>query len=165
MGEVRAEGLLRAIDPVVRDGLSAEQEAAIRNAARQDTRKSHPVGIRLSLPSPFGRLYLTLVAGRARRSAARLVVERARHPLSGLANLIAIAVLGATVVPAGVAIFLARLRRPYSVTPKAFALARLIPVPASLRLPGRCRLARTRAPPAAGPSPIGAPRPAPVIAA
>ena len=106
MGEVRAEGLLRAIDPVVRDGLSAEQEAAIRNAARQDTWIEHPVDIRLGLPSPFGRLYLTLVAGSERRSAARLVVERARHPLNGLGNLIAMAGIGATVVLAGVAIFL-----------------------------------------------------------
>ncbi len=106
MGEVRAERLLRAIDPVVRGSLSAEQEAAIRNAARQDTWKEHPVDIRLSLPSPFGRLYLTLVAGRERRSNARLVVERARHPLGGLGNLIAIAGIGAIVALAGVAIFL-----------------------------------------------------------
>ncbi len=107
MGEVRAEGLLRAIDPVVRDGLSAEQEAAIRNAARQDTWVEHPVDIRLSLPSPFGgRLYLTLVAGRERRGAARLAAERTRHPLSGLANLIAIAGIAAIVALAGVAIFL-----------------------------------------------------------
>ncbi len=106
MGEVRAEGLIRAIDPVVRDGLSAEQEAAIRNAAKQDTWEEHPVDIRLGLLSPFGRLYLTLVAGRERRGAARLVVQRARHPLSGLANLIAIAGIAATVALAGVAIFL-----------------------------------------------------------
>ncbi len=106
MGEVRAEGLLRAIDPVVRDGLSAEQEAAIRDAARQDTWKEHPVDIRLNLPSPFGCLYLTLVAGRERRGTARLVVERARHPLSGLANLIAIAGIGTVVALAGAAIFL-----------------------------------------------------------
>ena len=54
MGEVRAEGLLRAIDPVVRVGLSIEQEAAIRNAARQDIWIEHPVDIRLSLPLPVG---------------------------------------------------------------------------------------------------------------
>ncbi len=106
MGEVRAESLLRAIDPVVRDSLSAAQEAAIRDAARQDTWKEHPVDIRPSLPSPFGRLYLTLVAGRERRGVARLAVERTRHPLSGLANLIAIAGIAATVALAGVAIFL-----------------------------------------------------------
>ncbi len=106
MGEFRAEGLLRAIDPAVRDGLSAEQEAAIRDAARQDTWVEHPVDLRLSLPSPFGRFYLTLVGGHERRGAARLVVERARHPLSGLANLIAIAGIGTIVTLAGAAIFL-----------------------------------------------------------
>ena len=106
MGEVRAEGLIRAIDPVVRDGLSAEQEAAIRNAAKQDTWEEHSVDIRLGLPSPFGRLYLTLVAGRERRGAARLVVERARHPLSRLANLIVIVGIGTIVALAAAAIFL-----------------------------------------------------------
>jgi hypothetical protein len=95
MGEVRAEGLLRALDPVVRKGLSEEQEDAIRTAARADAWRSHPVDIRLALASPFGRFYLALVGGRERRSAARLAMERARHPLSGAANL---AVLGTTAV-------------------------------------------------------------------
>ncbi len=47
-----------------------------------------------------------MVAGRERRGSARLAVERARHPLSGLANLIAIAGIGTIVALAGAAIFL-----------------------------------------------------------
>ncbi len=49
MGQVRAEGLLRA------------QEGAIRAAVRQDVWKRHPVDIRMALPTPFGRFYLALV--------------------------------------------------------------------------------------------------------
>ncbi len=95
MGEVRAEGLLRAIDPVVRAGLSNKQEDAIRAAARQDTWKGHPVDIRLALPTPFGRFYLTLVGGREHRSAARLAAERNRYPLASASNL---AIMGALIV-------------------------------------------------------------------
>ncbi len=95
MGEVRAEGLLRAIDPTVRAGLSLKQEDAIRAAARQDTWQPHPIALRLTLPSPFGRFFLALVGGRERRSATRLAAERDRHPLSGGVNL---AVIGAAAV-------------------------------------------------------------------
>jgi hypothetical protein len=106
MGEVRAEGLIRAMEPAVRAGLTVVQEAAIREAARQDAWLEHPVDIRLSVPSPFGRVYLGLVAGHERRSTARLAVERARHPLSGLANLLVIAGFTATIGLAGVALYL-----------------------------------------------------------
>ncbi len=70
MGEVRAEGLLRAIDPAVRVSLTEAQEDAIRAAARRDSWKRHPVDIRLALPTPFGRFYLALIGGREHRSAA-----------------------------------------------------------------------------------------------
>jgi hypothetical protein len=86
MGEVRAEGFLRAIDPVVRAGLSLKQEDAIRAAARQDSWKRHPVDIRLALTSPVGRFYLALVCGRERRSSARLAIERNRHLPVGAGN-------------------------------------------------------------------------------
>ncbi len=105
MGEVRAEGLLRAIDPAVREGFSEAQEEAIRAAARQDVWKRHPVDIRVALPTPFGRFYLALVGGRERRSAARLAVERDRHSLIGIGNLaMAVAVI-ATVALAGLAAY------------------------------------------------------------
>ncbi len=105
MGEVRAEGLMRAIDPVVRAGLSLKQEDAIRAAARQDTWKRHPVDIRLALPTPFGRLYLALVAGRERRSAARLSAEHRRYARIGAGSLVVGGVLIATVALAGLAVY------------------------------------------------------------
>ena len=94
MGEVRAEGLLRAIDPVVRAGLSLKQEQAIRAAARQDSWKGHPVDIRLALPTPFGRFYLALVGGREHRSTPRLATKRNRHPLASAGHL---AMVGASI--------------------------------------------------------------------
>jgi len=47
---------------------------------------AHPVDIRLSLPLPFGRYYLTLVAGPERRSRARLAEDRGRRPVVTLGN-------------------------------------------------------------------------------
>jgi len=96
MGEVRAERLMRAIPPEVRDGLSAEQAAAIREAARRNRWDRHPVDVRISLPTPFGRYYLTLVGGRERRNEARLAHDRAQHPFATLGNIAFFA--GATVL-------------------------------------------------------------------
>ena len=48
----------------------------------------HAVDIRLSLPLPFGHYYLTIVAGRERRSAARRASERSRRPLMTAANMV-----------------------------------------------------------------------------
>ncbi len=105
MGEVRAEGLLRAIDPVVRAGLSLKQEDAIRAAARQDAWQAHPIDLRLMLSSPFGRFHLALVGGRERRSATRLAVERARHPLSGGANRAIVGALAIILMLAGFGLY------------------------------------------------------------
>ena len=105
MGEVRAEGLMRAIDPAVRESFSEAQEGAIRAAVRQDVWKHHPVDIRMALPTPFGRFYLAVVAGRERRGAARLAVGRNRHPLAGVGNLAMVGVLIATAALAGLAVY------------------------------------------------------------
>lgn len=101
MGDVRAEALMRAIDPDVRANFTVDQENAIRAAARRDPWGQHPVDIRLSVPLLFGRFYMALVAGRERRSMARLVQERGKHPLGRLGNLIA---LGAIAVTVGLAV-------------------------------------------------------------
>lgn len=47
---------------------------------------AHPVDIRLSLPLPFGRYYLTLVAGPERRSSDRLANDRRERPLMTFGN-------------------------------------------------------------------------------
>jgi len=47
----------------------------------------HPVNVRVSVPLGFGRYYVTIIAGRERRSRDRLVAERHKHPLISFGNL------------------------------------------------------------------------------
>ena len=105
MGDVHAEQLMRSIDPAVLQSLSPAQQEAIREAARRDAWVGHPVDLRLSLPLPFGRCYVTLVAGRERRSAARRRSDH--HPLDSLGNVFFFA--GATVMLGALAFTLASL--------------------------------------------------------
>ena len=48
----------------------------------------HPLNLRVSLPLPFGRWYVTLVAGKERRGKTRLIEERKKHPLETAPNLV-----------------------------------------------------------------------------
>ncbi len=66
-------------------------EVASRRAdpGEQPWSSRHPVNVRLTIPLPFlGRCYLTVVAGRERRSPERLAVERRKHPLRTAGNVI-----------------------------------------------------------------------------
>jgi hypothetical protein len=65
---------------------------------------NHPVNIRLSVPLLFGRYYVTLVAGKERRSADRRVAERAKHPVGRLGNIVVFFALGVFIGLAGFAI-------------------------------------------------------------
>jgi len=68
-------------------GLTAEQKSALAEAAGEAPWRRHPIDIRLTVRLPFGPFYLTLVAGRERRSEARLRVERGVNPLRTARNL------------------------------------------------------------------------------
>ena len=48
----------------------------------------HAINIRLSIPRFFTRYYVTIVAGKERRSRERRVQERQKHPLTGFGNLV-----------------------------------------------------------------------------
>lgn len=63
---------------------------------------SHAVNLRLTLPTPFGRYYVTLLTGKERRSPQRQEDERRKHPLVTTANLAFLATLG---VVTGLALF------------------------------------------------------------
>ena len=86
MNEVRAELFLRRLPQHIRASLSREQEAALRAAAAGKAIHSHPVDIRLTIPTPWGRYYFALLGGRERRSGARLASERHMRPLATTAN-------------------------------------------------------------------------------
>ncbi len=55
----------------------------------------HPVNIRVSIPLlAFGRFYMTILAGRERRSGERRRLEREKHPLLTSANMIFLFIVG-----------------------------------------------------------------------
>ena len=60
---------------------------AQRSAPGGESWGRHPVNLRLSIPLPFGRYYVTLVAGKERRGAERLASERRKNPLLTFGNL------------------------------------------------------------------------------
>ncbi len=59
---------------------------AQRNAPGGESWDRHPVNLRLSIPLPVGRYYVTLVAGKERRGTERLASERRKHPLLTFGN-------------------------------------------------------------------------------
>ncbi len=89
--------------PEAVENTSGIEEHVASHSRRSGTAWStgHPVSIRVSVPSPFGRFYLTVVAGRERRSAGRLGSERLKHPLITAGNICLLAAVS-TIVGLGV---------------------------------------------------------------
>ncbi len=78
-----------------REGLSDNSSATVRKApGGEPWGNDHPVNIRLSIPLLFGRYYVTIVAGKERRSGERMASERKKHPLMKLGNLAVMAACG-----------------------------------------------------------------------
>ena len=78
-----------------REGLSDNSSASVRmSPGGEPWGNNHPVNIRFSLPLLLGRYYVTIVAGKERRSGKRLASERKKHPLMKLANLVVMAACG-----------------------------------------------------------------------
>lgn len=75
------EKLLDRLPPRILVGLSAEQKAAIANAAGEWKANSYRVNIRFSLPLPGSRWYFTMLGGPERRAPARRKSERAHNPI------------------------------------------------------------------------------------
>jgi len=67
--------LLSRLPADVRSRLSPEIQTMLAVAAADRPWRTHPVDIRISVPLPFGSFYLTLVAGRERRSPVRRAVD------------------------------------------------------------------------------------------
>lgn len=86
LNEVRAELFLRRLPREVRSSLTPAQEQALRQAAAGRGTEPHPLDIRLSIPTPWGRYYFALFGGRERRSAARRASDRRLRPLATTAN-------------------------------------------------------------------------------
>ena len=84
------------VDEVEADRSSSEAmpERAQPVPAEREWTARHPINLRVTLPMPFGRWYVTLVAGRERRSKERLSEERLKHPLETGPNLLFLFSLG-----------------------------------------------------------------------
>lgn len=83
------------LEQETREGVGDNASASPRKAPGDEPwGNDHPVNIRLSIPLPGGRYYVTLVAGKERRSGERLASERKKHPLIKLGNLVVMAACG-----------------------------------------------------------------------
>lgn len=97
MREARAEQMLSRLDPETRARIGPELEDALR-AAGPAAWARHPVDLRLTLPWFGGPVFVALVAGRERRSAARRQVERRRHPVISLGNVALFTAVGTVAI-------------------------------------------------------------------
>lgn len=68
--------------------LTPDLMRAIAEAAAPRAWALHPVDIRLSIPLPFGRYYLALVAGPERRPPERRAAESNEHRVMTASNLL-----------------------------------------------------------------------------
>ncbi len=83
------------LEQETREELSDNSSASVRKApGGEPWGNDHPVNIRLSIPLLVGRYYVTIVAGKERRSGERLASERKKHPLMKLGNLVVMAACG-----------------------------------------------------------------------
>jgi hypothetical protein len=78
----------------VDDKIVDQQQNAAKPSEHKRDWGRHPLNLRVSLPLPFGRWYVTLVAGRERRGKERLIEERNKHPLDTVPNLMFLLSIG-----------------------------------------------------------------------
>ena len=86
--------LARDIDPTASqpgDPAAADAASVVRSG---DWQSSHPVNLRISVPTPVGSYYVTLVAGKERRSPERRAAERRKHRFVTLGNLTVLFAVG-----------------------------------------------------------------------
>ena len=74
-----------------------DAEGGVREAQTSHRDRSwghHPIDIRVSVPLPFRRYYVTLVAGPERRSPERREIERKRRPPISFRNILFLIIFG-----------------------------------------------------------------------
>ena len=76
------------------DDKASETEASEPVTYDREWSNQHPINLRTSIPLPFGRWYVTLVAGPERRSKDRLSSERKKHPLDTVPNVTFLLLVG-----------------------------------------------------------------------
>ena len=79
--------LVSRLPEQVAGSLTAEQRHALHDAVTVPPGRA-PVNLRFSIGPARWRVYVALMAGVERRNAGRLAVERTRHPLHTLGNVV-----------------------------------------------------------------------------
>jgi len=80
--------LLDRLPEALRASLTPEQQQAFSAFAEPATANVHPVDLRVTVPVPGRPVFLSVLAGPERRSKSRRAVERQRHPLHTIGNII-----------------------------------------------------------------------------
>lgn len=85
------EHVIPALDRLpqaIRASLTAEQQQAISAFVAPTPANAHPVDLRVTVPVPGRPMFLSVLAGPERRSRSRLSLERKRHPLHTVGNIV-----------------------------------------------------------------------------
>ena len=84
------DALLRRLPPDVVERLDPGLRVAVAAALTAPAGR-YPVSLRVTLP--FGRYFVAVIGGRERRGPERRALERLRHPLMTLGNIVFVAAL------------------------------------------------------------------------
>lgn len=77
--------------------IAADEAASSDSTTQADSdswRTDHAVNVRLTIPLPFVRCYLTIVGGKERREPNRRADDRRKHPLATSWNIAFLGLLG-----------------------------------------------------------------------
>lgn len=99
--------LLERLPEAIRDSLTPEQRQALSAFAAPPPANPHPVDLRVTLPVPGRPMFLSVLAGPERRSRSRRTLERQRHPLHTIGNIVFLGTSLVGVYVLGLAAFLA----------------------------------------------------------
>jgi hypothetical protein len=80
--------LLDRLPEALRASLTAEQQQALSAFSEPAPANAHPVDLRVIAPVPGRPVFLSVLAGPEQRSKNRRSVERQRHPLRTIGNII-----------------------------------------------------------------------------
>ncbi len=89
------------IDPEVAETFTPEQLSAIHLAFALRTLPRHSLDFRRSIPFPWGRYYLAVVAGREKRGGARRAADRAVRGAGKAIDIALVSVIAAIVIVFG----------------------------------------------------------------
>ncbi|MBT3399896.1 MAG: hypothetical protein HOF99_03085 [Rhodospirillaceae bacterium] len=87
-GPERPIPLLDRLPQAIRASLTPEQQQALSAFIEPAPANAHPVDLRLTVPVPGRPVFLSVLAGPERRSKSRRHLERRRHPLHTIGNII-----------------------------------------------------------------------------